>query len=240
MDKMSSIGVLAASVAHEVNNPLSAMIGFSEMLTEMEGVPDEAKKYARVIQLEGQKIHRLAQQLLNISRQGKGERKPQNLNSIVAEVLTLTDHHLTRFQGVEIVKDLSDSDLQATMDRAQVQQVLLNLFLNAAQAMKEGGQLTISTFEEEREDLGEGVGFRVSDTGPGVPEEKVKEIFKPFFTTKRHGTGLGLKICKDIITAHGGQIALEPHMSPGATFCVWIPKQPVVVPDEREAQAAAC
>jgi signal transduction histidine kinase len=240
MEKLSSIGVLAASVSHEVNNPLSSMIGFAELIAEMENVPEDARKYARVIFLEGQKIHKLTEQLLDISRQGKAEKQIQDLNQVVREVLTVTDHHLSRYENVEIEEELHPEALVCCFDRGQVQQILLNLFLNAAQAMPEGGKLTVRSFRETREDLGPGMGFSVSDTGQGIPEEVREKIFKPFYTTKEKGTGLGLKICQDIVRGHGGTIDLESEPGKGTTFRVWVPTGETEALHEPEKEPAAC
>ena len=226
MEKLSSIGVLAASVSHEVNNPLSSIIGFAELLAEMDDISDEARKYARVIYLEGQKIHKLTEQLLDMSRQGKIEKKVQDMNEVVVEVLSVTDHHLSRFKNVEIETALHDGSLRCNFDRSQIQQILLNLFLNAAQAMSDGGQLLVRTWEEKHPELGPGVSFSVSDSGPGISSERLKEIFKPFVTTKEKGTGLGLKICADIVKAHGGAIDVDSELGRGTTFKVWIPNGP--------------
>ena len=226
MEKLSSIGVLAASVSHEVNNPLASIIGFAELISEMDDAGDKAKKFARVIQIEGEKIRRLTEQLLDISRQGKVERKVQDLNQVVKEVLLVTDHHLSRFQRVDIETDLHPEDLLCIFDRGQIQQVLLNLILNAAQAMENGGNLTVATCPKNDSEHGPGAGFSVSDTGPGVPPEIEEQIFKPFFTTKEKGTGLGLKICRDIIAGHGGSIHVKSDPGKGATFSVWLPAGP--------------
>jgi len=224
MEKLSSIGVLAASVSHEINNPLNSMIGFAELIADMDGIADQVRKYASVIFLEGQKIQRLTEQLLGISRQGRTEKKVQDLNIVVSEVLSLTDHHLTRFEDVEVDESLADGSLMCKFDRSQLQQVLLNLFLNAAQAMPTGGRLSVKTYRETRPDLGPGVTLAVSDTGLGIPPEMQEEIFKPFFTTKQKGTGLGLKICRDIVLDHEGVIDLESAPEKGTTFRVWIPR----------------
>jgi signal transduction histidine kinase len=238
MEKLSSIGVLAASVSHEVNSPLAAIIGFSELILDRQDIDEEIRKFTGLIHQEGEKIRRLTQQLLDLSRQGKSEKEPYDLNDVVNEVLEVADHHLSRFQGVEIETHIHPEPLRCRFDRGKVQQVLMNLILNAAQAMPSGGKLTIRTSAGIGEGGQEGAGFSIQDTGEGVPKDIQERIFDPFFTTKDGGTGLGLKICADIVASHEGTMDLESEPGLGTTFRVWLPGGSLEDTHEPEAEVA--
>ncbi|MCZ6689761.1 MAG: response regulator [Planctomycetota bacterium] len=222
-DRLSPMGVLSASVAHELNNPLSAILGFSDLILAAGQGADQTRKNAKLIREQGERIRHVTQHLLGLSRDWSSERLVQDLNEVADEALLLAEPHLFTFGKIEVVKDFSAEDLSCPIDRAQVQQVLLQLMINAAQAMSEGGRITIRTYSEDRSEEGLGMGFSVSDTGPGIPLEDQERVFKPFVTTWRGRMGLGLKICTDIVQAHGGTIDLVRDPDEGASFRVWFP-----------------
>jgi signal transduction histidine kinase len=236
-EKLSSIGVMAASVCHEVNNPLSAMIGFAELLLGMEDLnTEEAREYLELIQQEGERIRRLTWQLLNISRHEKVERKRQDLNPVLEEVLSIIDHHLSRFENLDIRVELAGTEVLCTFDSGQIQQVLLNLLINAAQAMEAGGTLTLQTFPQDASGF---AGFSVSDTGTGIPPEIRDQIFEAFVTTRDQSTGLGLRMCDDIVRAHRGEIQVESEPGRGSTFRVLIPVEAPDFANECQAEVVA-
>jgi signal transduction histidine kinase len=236
-EKHSSVGTMAASVCHEVNNPLSVIIGFAELLLDMGDLnTKEAREYLELIRQEGERIRRLTWQLLNISRQERVDRRKQDLHPALQQVLSIMDRHLSRFENLEVRVEMAGTEVLCTFDAGQIQQVLLNLLMNAAQAMDDGGTLTLRTFPEDATGR---AGFSVTDTGKGVPPEVRDHIFEAFVTTKDQSTGLGLRMCDDIVRAHRGEIQVESEPGKGSTFRVLIPVEAPDFADERQAEVVA-
>jgi two-component system NtrC family sensor kinase len=220
-EKMAAVGQLVSGVAHEVNNPLTAILGFADLLMENPELPDSARKDLRVILQEAQRTKQIVQNLLSFARQMPPQRKPVQLNSILKRTIQLRAYDF-HSRGVAIAERY-DEDLPFVIgDSQQLQQVFLNILNNAYDAVREaipGPRIEISTHCNQ--DYVE-VSFRDNGHGISHPER----IFDPFFTTKQvgQGTGLGLSICYGIVKEHGGEIICSNNAGqPGATFIVRLP-----------------
>lgn len=222
--KLAAVGEMAAGIAHELNNPLTTVTGFSELV--LEDLPQDFS-YRTELEMVSREAHRasdVVRRLLDFSRQGERARARADLNEIVNDVIALT-RHLIQANRISLALQLDPGLPWVTIDRNQMKQVLLNLIHNALQAMpRGGGELTVATGTAMREER-DWVFMSVRDTGVGIPHADQNRIFEPFFTTKgdRGGTGLGLSVTYGIVTDHGGtiEIASEPHK--GSTFIVWLP-----------------
>jgi two-component system NtrC family sensor kinase len=220
-EKMAAVGQLVSGVAHEVNNPLTAILGFADLLMENPEIPDSARKDLRVILQEAQRTKQIVQNLLSFARQMPPQRKPVQLNAILLRTVQLRAYDLNS-HGIEVVERLSENLPDVIGDSLQLQQVFLNILNNAYDAVREterSARIEITsgltaTFVE--------VAFRDNGNGVISPER----IFDPFFTTKEvgKGTGLGLSICYGIVREHGGEILCQNNTGgPGATFIVRLP-----------------
>lgn len=218
-ERLALVGHLAASVAHEINNPLQAVLGCLGLAQEALSQGRETDEYLQMAREEVRRISRIINNMSDLYRIPTTQIQRVNVNLVVEEVLELTRKQC-RDNQVKIVwrPEKRLPELQAIRDR--LKQVCLNLLLNAIAAMPEGGQLTIET-QHTRDP--EGVNLRFSDTGHGMPLEVQAQIFKPFFSTRQHGSGLGLTISRDIITQHGGNIEVTSQEDVGTTFTVWLP-----------------
>ena len=186
-DKMASLGKLSASVVHEINNPLTGILNFIKLMQRMlkEGAPGEEdlaniRRYLSMIYNETSRVSRTVSNLLAFSRKTKPEFEPVDLNTLVAETLSLTEYQM-RLQGITVKRQLAPDLLPVLADKGQMKQTFLNLFLNAQDAMPQGGALTLETKNSRRRQ----VVVKVSDTGVGIPKENLSQIFEPFFTTKK-------------------------------------------------------
>ncbi len=220
-EKLSAMGKFVAGIAHELNNPLTGVIGFSQMLQES-GITDKQETFLSRIIGSAERCRRIVQSLLSFSRRYKPERKAINVNDLVESALEILDHELTS-GNVEVLLDLSPAVPEVRMDPHQMQQVFLNIINNAIQASVEkesGRRLRIST-----QLLNEQAYIRFQDSGVGIPPEDLPNIFNPFFTTKPvgAGTGLGLSIAYGIVREHGGTITAESNPGEGATFTIEFP-----------------
>jgi two-component system, NtrC family, sensor kinase len=227
-DRLASLGQLSASVAHEINNPISGVLNLSMLLQRMlkpDGVPpgriDEFRKYLTQVTNETARVGRIVSDLLAFSRRSKPQRMPADLNKIVRSTLSLVQHKL-KLSNIEVDLHLDESLPAAHCDASQIQQVALNLVLNAAEATsaKPERRLRVETAP------GTGVVvLTVSDNGEGIPPENLAKIFDPFFTTKSDGkgVGLGLAVSYGIVQAHGGDIEVRSVPGEGTTFTVMLP-----------------
>jgi signal transduction histidine kinase/sensor domain CHASE-containing protein len=220
-DRLASIGEMAAGIAHELNNPLTGVIGLSQMLLDEE-MSDGAKEDLKLIYNEARRAAAVVRKLLTFGRQHPTERKAVQINAAVEDVLSLRAYE-QKVNNVRVTTRFDDHLPEIVADPFQMQQVFLNIVLNAEQAMTEAhkeGTLTITT---ERVDGNIKVSF--SDDGPGISPENMRKLFSPFFTTKAlgKGTGLGLSICYGIVTNHGGRIYAQSELGEGATFMVELP-----------------
>ncbi|MEE9150392.1 MAG: PAS domain S-box protein, partial [Thermoplasmata archaeon] len=220
-DRLASIGELASGIAHEINNPLTSVIGFTELLAERE-VPDDIKDDLLFINKEAQRTAQIVQNLLTFARKHKQEKELLNINDAILNVLELRAYEL-RVNKIEVNTQLATNLPKVMANIFQLRQVFLNLIINAEYFMiKEHnrGNLTITT-----ETVGNLVRTSIADDGPGVAKGNIEHLFDPFFTTKEvgKGTGLGLSICHGIITEHDGRIYVESEPGKGATFIVELP-----------------
>jgi len=227
-EKLAALGELLAGVAHELNNPLSVVLGQALLLQRSAaGGPAEARA-AKILQA-AERCARIVRNFLALARQYPPERQQMRLNPAVTDVLELLAYQL-RVDSVEVRLDLTPDLPGLWADPHQLHQVLVNLITNGQHAMRESPpprRLTLRTSHEPREDV---VCLEVTDTGPGIPPEVQTRIFDPFFTTKPpgQGTGLGLPICKEIIEHYGGKIWVESELGKGSTFSFSLPMtQPI-------------
>jgi two-component system, NtrC family, sensor kinase len=218
-DKLSSVGLLAAGVAHEVNTPLAVISTYAQMLAKQ--VEDDEKKSALLDKIAKQtfRASEIVNSLLNFSRTGPRKFEDLDLGKLIGETLTLVQHQMEKV-GIQARLELQDGLPPIRGNAGQLQQVFLNLFLNARDAMEHGGTLEIKAWE-----VGRGLRVEVSDTGLGISPEHLHRIYDPFFTTKsaRKGTGLGLSITYGIVRDHGGVIEVESRPSKGTTFRLEFP-----------------
>jgi two-component system NtrC family sensor kinase len=221
--KLAAVGEMAAGIAHELNNPLTTVIGFSELV--LEELPQDSI-YRSELEMVSREAHRasdVVRRLLDFSRQGERTRIRADLNEVVNDVVALT-RHLIQTNGVNLTLELDDGLPWVSIDHNQMKQVLLNLIHNALQAMPKGGELLVITHAAKREDR-DWVIMAVKDSGIGIQPADQERVFEPFFTTKgdRGGTGLGLSVTYGIVTDHGGTIEISSEPNKGSTFAVWLP-----------------
>lgn len=228
-DKLASIGRLAAGVAHEINNPLSLISGYTELLRREVSDKPGAARHLEVMAEEVERMARIVRNLLDFSRPIPASVSNCSINKIIERVLGLVEGQLS-VKGVRLVTDLAE-ELEVRADQRELEQVFLNIVINAIQAMSRGGILTVRTgsFREKGEN-GSGsespsdriVWTEISDTGCGIPEENLGRIFEPFFTTKEvgEGTGLGLSVSYGIIKKYGGTIEVCSEPGKGTTFLI--------------------
>jgi two-component system NtrC family sensor kinase len=223
-EKMAALGQLVSGVAHEVNNPLAAIVGFTDLLLENPAIPEDAKTELRVILQEAQRTRLIVQNLLSFARQMPAQREPMRVNSILQQTLKLRAYDFVN-HGIDIAEHLEEELPLTIGDSHQLQQVFLNILNNAYDAIQDvqrPGKLEIAT--SHRDTLVE-ISFR--DNGPGVSHPE--RIFDPFYTTKEvgKGTGLGLSICYGIVRAHRGEIVVQNNPDgAGCTFIVRLPAAP--------------
>ena len=246
-DRLASLGQLAASVAHEINNPVSGVLNLSTLLERLmasgefpPGREAEFRKYLSQISAETARVGRIVTDLLAFSRRSKPQRVPGDLNKLVRSTLRLVGHKLKLMNAATVLELQEDLPL-VECDPSQIQQVILNLILNGAQAMhpKGGGELTIRTRVLSD---GENVELYVRDTGEGIAPENLSKIFDPFFTTKAEGkgVGLGLAVLYGIVKAHDGEIEVASQRSEGSSFSVMLPlKARSASAEEKEVQVHA-
>jgi PAS domain S-box-containing protein len=220
-DRLASIGELAAGTAHELNNPLTSVIGFSQLLMERD-VPDDIHSDLQLIHSEARRAAEVTKNLLTFARKHAPVKQPNRINVIVEDVLRLRAYE-QKLNNIQVIKQFASGLPEIVVDYFQIQQVLLNLIINAEYFMTEahkGGTLTISARRRNSTMI-----ISVADDGPGIPQENLALLFNPFFTTKTagKGTGLGLSICHGIVTEHGGRIYARSQLGKGTTFFVELP-----------------
>lgn len=231
-EKLASLGTLAAGMAHEIKNPLVSLRTFSQLLMQKWEDKDFRDKFAAIVPSEIERINKIAESLLKFGRPVKPELTQVNLNSLLEEILQLLEGE-ARKNNVRFTTKFAELP-EITGDASQLNQAFLNIILNAVQAMTEtskGGEVLIKT------DVGEvvkleplpnpvpAVFIEITDTGPGIEPDKIKQLFDPFFTTKIKGTGMGLPITLKIIEEHKGSIKVKSEAGRGTTFLVTLPQQ---------------
>jgi len=232
--RLAAVGELAAGVAHELNNPITAIKGYAQLLTKKKELDEPLRKDLETIYRESQRAARITQNLLSFARKHEPEKHLISLNEVIEKTLELRAHPM-KVNNIELVVELTPDLPKTSADFHQMQQVFVNIINNAEQAMIEAhgkGRLVVKT--KKMRDM---IQISFADDGPGIPEDNIKRIFDPFFTTKEvgKGTGLGLSICYGLVEAHGGRIYARSKLGQGANFVVEIP---IVSEDRLVAEAA--
>ncbi len=221
--KLAAVGEMAAGVAHELNNPLTTVVGFTELALEELEIDSPVRNDLDLVLKEARRARSVVRRLLDFARQAESVRVKTSLNEIVEDVFMLTKHSMQTSQVLAEIRLASDLPW-VLADRDQIKQVVINLINNALYAMPEGGRLMVETAAQVRY-ARQWVTLLVRDTGVGISAENLERIFEPFFTTRgdRGGTGLGLSVTYGIVTDHAGMIEVESQPRNGSTFTVWLP-----------------
>lgn len=215
-NRLAGLGALAAGVAHEIRNPLTAIKGYSQVLEDELPEDDPKREYTAIVVKEVNRLDRIVEGLLAFARPSASQFAFCDLNEIVEETLVLVES--PSFKGhIVVTKDYGE-DVQAEVDKDQLKQVLLNLLLNACQAITDQGTIRIITRQD-----GESVSISIIDSGLGIAEATVEKLFDPFFTTREKGTGLGLSIVHQLIALHQGEIEVHNAFPTGTEFRVILP-----------------
>ncbi len=225
VSKLAETGQLAANIAHELRNPLSSIKGAAQLLQkEMPAnLMAEHGEFLDMIIQEVNGLDRIATEFLEFSRVTPPEMRPVSVSALLSRLLQFMSAYLTD-QDVRIVQNFEDDVPELSLDRAQMEQVIKNIVINAVQAMPHGGTLTVTTCCQPDQDI---VNIDFTDTGVGISAAKIDKICTPFFTTKTKGTGLGLAIVRKIVETHGGRLVIQSTPGEGSTFTVQLPIQPV-------------
>ncbi|MBT7086443.1 MAG: PAS domain-containing sensor histidine kinase [Desulfobacterales bacterium] len=220
-EKMSSLGKLSAGVAHQLNNPLGGIILYTKLILEDYDLDDLVKDDLNRILHDAQRCRDTVKELLEFARQTSHNIKAQDINEAIGRTLFLLENQ-TLFQNIDIIKNFDKGLPKVPVDIQQINHVLMNIILNAAQAMDGDGKLETETVFDSRN---EKVRIRISDTGPGMTDIVLRQIFDPFFTTKEEGegTGLGLSMVYGIIEDHGGSITADSKLGEGTSFVIELP-----------------
>jgi two-component system NtrC family sensor kinase len=220
---MASLGKLAAVVAHEINNPLAGILTYAKLLVRMheegemsEKARESSVRNLRLVQRETERCSAIVRNLLDFARQRPPSLKEIDVSTVVEEALTLLSHRLM-MQGVTVEKHLPPMPL-VMADFGQMRQAMVNIALNACEAMVKGGALTVTAAARDRF-----VEIVFRDTGPGIPPEHLSRIVDPFFTTKEKGTGLGLSVVYGIIERHNGKLDIRSQVGEGTTVVIMLP-----------------
>ena len=218
-EKLAAMGTLAAGVAHEVNNPLASISSLIQMMQAKTNLDDDQTEKLKLISAQIQRITQVTKDMMDFARVRPAAKTLVNINQLIAASLRLASFDKS-FQNLRLVKDLTENLPEVFADNDQLQQVFLNLFLNARDAMPDGGELLVKTSNSNQE-----VKIEIADSGIGIDAQNLPQIFNPFFTTKQtgKGTGLGLAVCYGIITAHNGKIEAAANDKNGTTFSVTLP-----------------
>ena len=221
--KLSSVGAIASSITHEFNNILTTVINYAKMGLRRTDDATCEKAFNKIL-AAGQRASKITTGMLSYARRGADRYEPNDLRTLVEDVLVLVEKDLQKYRiGVDLELD---ENVYGTVNASQIQQILMNLIVNARQAMQEGGRLAITVRRNSSDGWAE---IRVRDTGCGIPREQLTKIFDPFFTTKtadengQGGTGIGLDMCRQIIEAHKGRIRVDSTVGKGTAFTLKLP-----------------
>jgi two-component system, NtrC family, sensor kinase len=221
-EQLASVGRLAAGVAHEINNPLTGVLAFADLLREKENMDDQDREDLELIIRETKRAREIVRGLLDFARETPSVKCRLNVNEVIRQTLMLLGKR-EAFQNIVIVDDLADGLPPVDGDKNQLQQVFVNLSLNACEAMPSGGTLLVSTSCQDGS-----VVVKVTDTGCGIKRAHLDQVFEPFFTTKPvgKGTGLGLSVSYGIVQQHGGSLEVQSEEGKGTTFTITLPISP--------------
>jgi two-component system NtrC family sensor kinase len=225
-EKQASVGRLAAGIAHEINNPLTGILTFTRILQRSKDIKDKNLSHLQKIAESTVRVRKIVKGLLDFSRQTELDKESTDINRLIRTVLSAMENQAL-VKGVGIKFNQGENLPTLILDRSQFQSVLINLIINAFDAMEQGGNITVSTgISLSASDAGQkGVEITIADTGCGIPQEDLDKLFDPFFTTKEvgKGTGLGLAVSYGIVQRHGGTIRVQSEVGRGSTFTVWLP-----------------
>lgn len=222
-EKLASIGKLAASVAHEINNPLTGILTFAEDLADEAEPEDPRLDEYKTIQREAIRCREIVRQLLDFSRQVKSDTRSIDINEILSHTVTFVSKQAL-FRNIQIESDLQEHLPPVTADSTQLEQVILGILVNASEIMPDGGKINITSATVN---WGEEIEVSIQDTGPGIPEGNLRKIFEPFFSTKGGSSlGIGLAVSWNIINQHGGRLEVDSILGNGATFRIVLPCSP--------------
>lgn len=217
--RLASIGGLAAGVAHEIRNPLSSIKGFATYFSERYSHVPEDKKTAEIMVREVERLNRVIGQLLELAKPVSIEKKPVSIGKLIQHSIRIIERDAGK-KDIRIVMDIPDDLPLIDLDSDRMNQVLLNLYLNAIEAMDEGGTLSIMAEAEERSGM---LRIKITDTGLGIDQKDLAHVFDPYFTTKQSGTGLGLSIVHRTIESHNGEITIESEQGEGTKVTIFLP-----------------
>jgi two-component system NtrC family sensor kinase len=220
-DKLVSVGKLSAGVVHEINNHLTGILTSCQFISDNPQKSKIIEDDVRIIIEETNKCKKIACELLNFAKNSDIKKELYNINSLLEDIFILI-HKQTIQNNIDIIKKLAANVPLARFDPYQIEQVFLNIIINAIEAMPEGGALTVQTQVKSNKKQ---IEISFTDTGSGIPSESLDKIFEPFYTTKseKGGTGLGLTICKKIIEEHNGTIEVKSFIDVGAMFTITLP-----------------
>jgi len=220
-DKLSSLGRMAAGIAHEINNPLAGILLYSSNLVKKVPEAGPLKKGLEVIIHETIRCRGIIQDLLEFSRQKEPVKVMADLNGVIQKALSIVSNEF-RLNRISLEKRLSDSLPSVLIDVNQMEQVFINFFMNALEAIQGQGQVSVRSFQDKDN---QGVVVEIEDSGMGIPQEHLERIFEPFFSTKPKGTGLGLAVNYGIIQKHGGAIKVSSQPGRGTTITIRLPSE---------------
>ena len=243
-DRLASLGTLSAGMAHEIKNPLVSIKTFAQLLPERYQDSDFRQTFSNLIGHEIDRIDSLVNQLLRFARPAKPQLEPMHVHQILEKSLLLVGHRLYQ-KDIKLTRSWEANVDTIRADADQLEQVFLNFFLNAMDAMKNGGELSIATqirsdaewvspLTQSNGETREILRVTIRDNGEGIRAEDIPHVFDPFFTTKDYGTGLGLSVVHGIVQEHGGQIEVESELHKGTAFHILFP----LVRFDREVAAA--
>lgn len=220
-DKLASIGQLASGIAHEINNPLSMVLGYTQLLLRQEETGSQKHSDLKTIEKHARNCKNIVGDLLSFARSTRTRKEMASIATTIEEVAAVVKNHF-ELDGITIFKEFDSEVPRLLMDDEKIKQVVMNLVMNAKQAIGKNGLIRISLNHDKPRGV---VSIRVEDNGCGIPQEHLSRIFDPFFTTKKtgEGTGLGLSVSYGIVRDHGGEILVESHPGKGTTFVVNLP-----------------
>jgi two-component system NtrC family sensor kinase len=219
-EKLASLGELVAGIAHELNNPLTGIMIHASLISGDPRLNEDLQEDCQTVIHESRRCSKIVKELLDFARVSDSQKTLQPVRKAIDRTTALIEHNVD-FKDIEIIKEYDPDLPEILIDASQIEQVLINIMINAGQAMPEGGTLTIKTGMGTTEDH---IYVCIKDTGCGIPEENIEKLFDPFFSTKgHHGTGLGLSVSYGIIQSHGGEITVTSKPENGTTFTIILP-----------------
>jgi signal transduction histidine kinase len=230
-DRLAALGTMAAGIAHDIRNPLTSILIFSQLMSLHHDDPDVREKFDRVVPRELERVQGVIEDMMELARPATLHLEPANLNEVLSQVLELYENQATT-QGVKIIREFDGDLLPCAADRKRLHRCFSNLIANAIQAMPNGGDLTVRTSLENATFLAPQAGntpaepavcVTIVDTGQGIPPERLSRIFDPFYTTKEKGLGLGMAITHRIIEDHKGTVDVQSQVGLGTTFITHLP-----------------